>query len=137
MVMDGPASPHGDGPDLAHEAGSHFLTDGRMKYIWHVTSGTEQLFDVAHDADELYVLARDPQYAGELTKWRQRLVCELAGRPEGFSDGERLIPGSRPVTVSRAMKDLMEQRRAEGFAIAYQGRPNPLDKLQDAPDLMR
>lgn len=137
MVLDGPASPHGDGPDLAHEAGSHFLTDGCMKYIWHVTSGTEQLFDVAHDADELHDLARDPRYAGELTKWRQRLVCELAGRPEGFSDGERLIPGSRPVTVSRAMKDLMEQRRAEGFAIAYQGRPNPLDKLQDAPDLMR
>ena len=137
MTLDGPAAPQEENPDFTQEEGSHFLTDGRKKYIWHVTSGTEQLFDVAHDPGELHDLARDPQYATELAAWRQRLVRELADRPEGFSDGDRLLPGSRSVTVSRAMKALMEQRRSEGFSIAYQGRPSPYDVAAGLPDLMR
>ena len=32
--------------NLYYEAGSQYLTDGKTKYIWHITSGTEQLFDV-------------------------------------------------------------------------------------------
>ena len=137
MVLDGPAAPQEGKPDFTQEEGSHFLTDGRMKYIWHVTSGTEQLFDVTHDPGELHDLARDPQYAGALERWRQRLVQELTGRPEGFSDGERLLPGSHPATVNGTMKALMEQRRAEGFSIAYQDRPSPYDRAACLPDLMR
>ena len=33
-----------------------------------------------------------------LADWRARLVRRLAGRPEGFSDGQRLIPG-RPYSA--------------------------------------
>ena len=33
----------------------------------------------------------------ELSIWRQRLVEELAGREEGMSDGQQLIPAQVPV----------------------------------------
>lgn len=33
-----------------------------------------------------------------IAPWRQRLIEVLNGRPEGFTDGERLIPG-RPYTT--------------------------------------
>ncbi|MCU0982312.1 MAG: hypothetical protein MUF25_24410 [Pirellulaceae bacterium] len=31
--------------------------------------------------------------SGNSKRWRERMVKRLAGRPEGFSDGRRLIPG--------------------------------------------
>lgn len=82
-------------PNLFDELASQALTDGRMKYIWHVTSGTEQLFDVEHDWNELHDLSQDPAYADELAKWRIVLIKQLEGRAEGYSDGHRLIPGCR------------------------------------------
>jgi len=69
------------------------LTDGREKYIWWVADGHEQFFDLAADPHELRDLARDPSNEARIAPWRRRLVRELAAREEGFSDGERLIPG--------------------------------------------
>ena len=37
----------------------------------------------------------DPARADRIDWWRLQLVEKLTGRPEGFSDGERLIP-NRP-----------------------------------------
>ena len=73
-----------------------FLTDGREKYIWMSESGTEQLFDLTVDPQELHDLAADPAAANRLSHWRARLVTELADRPEGFVSAGRLMPG-RPV----------------------------------------
>ena len=137
MNLDGPPAPHPGKHAFIEEAGAQFLTDGRHKYIWHVTSGAEQLFDVENDPGELHDLAADPACAAELAAWRARLARELAGRPEGYSDGERLIPGRIPLPLSAEKRALMEQRRAEGFSIAYQGRPDPLSKLAGVPDWMR
>lgn len=109
--------------NLFYEKGSQFLTDGKMKYIWHVTSGTEQLFDVEHDYREQHNLAEVPRYQEELNKWRQRLVKELKGRPEGFSDGNQLVAGGIPVKSNEAMSRLAEQRVSEGFTLAF-GRKN-------------
>ncbi len=71
----------------------HALTDGRFKYIWRPTDGAEQLFDLEADPREEHDLSRDATRRAELEAWRMRLVRRLAGRPEGFSDGARLVPG--------------------------------------------
>ncbi len=73
------------------------LTDGREKYIWWSKSGREQLFDLVRDPQERSDLAGSAVSAGRLEHWRSRLIAELEGREEGFTDGKRLIPG-RPVS---------------------------------------
>jgi arylsulfatase len=74
----------------------HWITDGHEKYVWLSGTGHEQLFDLDEDPQELHDLARDPSAADRVARWRQVLIEELTGREEGFTDGERLIPG-RPV----------------------------------------
>ncbi len=84
---------HGEhAPCYSERQAYHFLTDGRRKYIWRPLDGTEQFFDLETDPRELRDLAADREYAGALAAWRQRLVGHLQDRPEGFSDGDRLIP---------------------------------------------
>lgn len=66
---------------------NHWLTDGRTKYLRETTSGREFLFDIDVDADEEHDLASERP--DEVAIWRQRLIDELDGRPEGFVvDGE-------------------------------------------------
>jgi len=71
----------------------HTLTDGKEKYIWFVRDGRDQFFDLAADPTECHDLIADPSASGRVSHWRNVLIQELAGRPEGFSDGKRLIPG--------------------------------------------
>jgi len=71
--------------------GMQFLTDGTRKYIWYPGIGREQFFDLSVDPGELSDLSETPERAAEVGVWRARLVRELAGRPEGFTDGERLL----------------------------------------------
>ncbi|MBN1248800.1 MAG: sulfatase-like hydrolase/transferase [Anaerolineae bacterium] len=85
---------HGEHAPCYSEAQAyHFLTDGARKYIWRPLDGTEQFFDIEKDPLELCDLARDRAYAPAVAIWRQRLVDHLRSRPEGFSDGRRLIAG--------------------------------------------
>ena len=70
--------------------GMQYLTDGKRKYIWFPAWGKEQLFDLEQDPQEMTDLSRDPGRAEEIALWRSRLAAELAGRPEGFSDGKTL-----------------------------------------------
>ncbi|MCP5523680.1 MAG: sulfatase-like hydrolase/transferase [Verrucomicrobiales bacterium] len=67
----------------------HALTDGHFKYIWRSEDGSEQLFDLDEDPREEHDLSKSPL----VESWRRRLIERLAGRPEGFSDGNRLIAG--------------------------------------------
>lgn len=76
-----------------YEQANHFLTDGKEKYIWYPCDGTEQLFDLTNDPGETRNLTPDPVYRERVALWRQRLIEHLTGRPEGFTDGERLITG--------------------------------------------
>jgi arylsulfatase len=80
-------------PCYHRDEGYHCLTDGRMKYIWWTSTGREQLFHLAADPNELQDLAADPQYAATLAVWRERMIAQLQGRPEGFTDGTHLLPG--------------------------------------------
>jgi len=71
----------------------HTLTDGREKFIWFAADGREQFFRLSDDPMECHDLAARPEEAERVAVWRKRLVAHLADRPEGFSDGRRLLPG--------------------------------------------
>jgi arylsulfatase len=73
--------------------GMHYLVDGRTKYIWYSQTGRELLFDLDRDPQEMHDLAADAGAEERLAPWRWRLVERLRQRPEGFTDGERLIAG--------------------------------------------
>lgn len=111
--------------NLFYEQGSHFLTDGIMKYIWYDTTGTEQLFHIQEDYKELHDFSKDPAYHEELLLWRSRLIKELTGRPEGFSDGTQLIAGQTPVKANEKMMALGAQRMEEGFSLAFSRKKKP------------
>ncbi len=78
---------------IEHAPVHHSLTDGKEKYIWFVPDGGEQFFDLVCDPAERHDLAGSPEHVERIAAWRQRLVELLQGRPEGFSDGGRLVPG--------------------------------------------
>jgi len=99
---------------VEHSPWHHCLTDGREKYIWFVQDGREQLFDLKSDPNECHDLAWEPESAGRLEGWRARMVVELKGRPEGFTDGERLIPGrAYPPVLPHAMPEAEQLRGLE------------------------
>jgi arylsulfatase len=78
---------------IEHSPVHHTLTDGKEKYIWFVADGREQFFRLTNDPTECRDLAADPAESERLSHWRTRLIKELRDRPEGFTDGARLIPG--------------------------------------------
>ena len=71
----------------------HYLVDGHTKYIWYSQTGRELLFDLDADPRELHDLLRDPDGEQRVAPWRRRLIEFLRDRPEGFTDGTRLISG--------------------------------------------
>ncbi|MEO6243974.1 MAG: sulfatase-like hydrolase/transferase [Opitutaceae bacterium] len=85
------------GPEQAF----HALTDGRHKYIWRPADGSEQLFDLTTDPREERDLATRSAEASFVAVWRGRMVRELSGRPEGFSDGRALLAGRPYPSVQR------------------------------------
>ncbi|MCE9590945.1 MAG: arylsulfatase [Planctomycetes bacterium] len=87
---------HGEHATCYHkEQANHYLTDGREKYVWMTELGTELLFDLKNDPGELRNLAAQPAHAQRTAAWRGRLIEQLRNRPEGFTDGSRLI-SARP-----------------------------------------
>lgn len=98
-IMGGGASPswrtylHGEhSGHYDYDDGSHFLTDGRYKYIWFSQTGREQFFDLAGDPDEMQdlTLARE---SPDLERWRTELAARLQNRPGGVVDEGRLVAG--------------------------------------------
>ncbi|OPZ25473.1 MAG: Arylsulfatase [Lentisphaerae bacterium ADurb.BinA184] len=80
-------------PCYSQDQAFHMLTDGRWKYIWRPHDGGEQLFDLDADPREERDLAAAPRHGTQACHWRHVLMARLAGRPEGFTDGRRLLPG--------------------------------------------
>ena len=80
--------------DLEHaqcyNASNHWsaLASVDRKYVFHASTGVEQLFDLAADPGETVDLGRDGGYADELALWRARLVAqfEAEGRGAQFVD---------------------------------------------------
>ncbi|MCJ8012171.1 arylsulfatase [Paenibacillus sp. KQZ6P-2] len=85
-----------------HSSGNnsnHWITNGKEKYIWFSQTGKEQYFDLINDPHELHNAADDEDQQERISYWRSVLIHELEGREEGYSDGQRLIVGCRPVSV--------------------------------------
>ena len=78
-----------------HAGTAHFLTDGIEKYIWFAADGRDQFFNLKDDPKDCVDLARNGRTAARVADWRQRLIEQLRGRPEGFTDGKKLIAGRR------------------------------------------
>lgn len=81
-----------EGPD---GLGNQFLVTEHDKYIWFSRTGREQYFDLDRDPHELHNAIADPDYQQRIRQLRSQLVQILAGREEGYSDGQRLIPGQK------------------------------------------
>ncbi len=71
-------------------SGVQFVTDERWKYIYYPGPGDEQLFDIQEDPREMTDLASDPAHGDVIESFRNLLIKELEGRPEGFVQDGRL-----------------------------------------------
>ena len=92
-MMRGEEAPWRPWQQIECVSGFQCLTDGREKYVWFTSDGREQFFDLENDPDELHDLSRSAGSAERVAWWRSQLVEVLKDRPEGFSDGTRLVPG--------------------------------------------
>ena len=104
-VMRGEREQVRDYVHIEHAPVHHALTDGREKYIWDPKDGKEQFFDLTKDKNECRDLINDSAAADRVEIWRERLVKELAGRSDGFSDGEKLIAGKPYAAVLSNIED--------------------------------
>ena len=58
------------------------LTDGKLKYIWFVRSGEEQLFDLVKDPQETENVATNKKYKKQIAELREAMVNHLQERGE-------------------------------------------------------
>lgn len=64
--------------DVCYHPSNHWtaLTDGKWKYIFHASDGSEQLFDLVRDPHEL----NESDDEAQLRLWRGRMVAHLSER---------------------------------------------------------
>ncbi|MBR5598157.1 MAG: arylsulfatase [Lachnospiraceae bacterium] len=72
---------------------NHYIVTSIDKYCWFTETGKEQYFNLEKDPKELHDGIHDSDYQSRINYLRSLLIQELKNRPEGFSDGEVLIPG--------------------------------------------
>lgn len=94
---------HGEHSGIPEQSNQWIVTP-TDKYIWFTQTNVEQYFDLEHDPRETHNLIEDPQYQNRISILRQHLINELAGREEGYSDGEKLIAGRKPKPLLDAFK---------------------------------
>ena len=78
---------------IEHAPKHQTVTDGKEKFVWLVATGEEQFFDLTQDPNETRNRINDPDCAARIDRWRSLLIEKLRDRPEGFTDGDKLIPG--------------------------------------------
>ena len=76
------------------ERSNQWIVTEHEKYIWYSQTDQEQFFDLDNDPHETHDLMAEKPMRAKILK--DILIRELAGREEGYTDGERLIPGRRP-----------------------------------------
>lgn len=81
------------------EFSNHYIVTERDKYIWFSQSGREQYFDLTADPREERDLILSPDSRDRIGTLRKLLIRELTGREEGYTDGEQLIAGKKPLAV--------------------------------------
>lgn len=81
------------------EFSNHYITNGKLKYIWYSQTGIEQFFDLDKDPGEITNLIDSVEYAKKVEDFKIYLINELKGREEGYTDGKKLIVGCEAVNV--------------------------------------
>ena len=76
------------------------LTDGHAKYIFHAHDGSEQLFDLDHDPQEMHDLASETAHQEQLKTWRGRMVKHLEVRGEQWVKGGKLMVRRESMPIS-------------------------------------
>lgn len=79
-----------------HEYGvysNHWIVTEYDKYIWYSQTGEAQYFRLDTDPKELCNEIQNPIFQKRIKALQKLLIRELTGRPEGFTDGSKLICG--------------------------------------------
>ncbi len=76
------------------------LTDGHMKYIFHAHDGSEQLFDLDNDPQELKDLSSDAAHQDKLKLWRARMVKHLEVRGDQWVKNGKLMVRRESIPIS-------------------------------------
>ena len=79
-------------------SGTQFITNGKQKFVYYQGLGIEQFFDLESDPKEMNNLIDEPAWQSRIAHYRDILIRELEGRPEGFvEDGKLTVkPGYSP-----------------------------------------
>jgi arylsulfatase A-like enzyme len=99
-------------PCYSQQQAFQALTDGQFKYIWRPLDGTEHLFDLVQDPREEHDLVKVASQSAQVEEWRARMVKQLAKRPEGFSDGTKLITGRPYPPLQERLKGKAQNSKA-------------------------
>ena len=68
------------------------LTDGKIKYIWRIHTGTEELFDLTQDPSGICTMpSMTKKYRKQLTEMRNEMIRHLSERGEEFVKDGRLV----------------------------------------------
>ncbi len=86
---------HGEHYEEAAGRSNQFIVTERDKYIWFPKNGREQYFCLDTDPQETENAIEDPKCQERISYLRSRLTKELAGCPEGYSDGRSLHVSQR------------------------------------------
>ena len=67
------------------------LTDGKIKYIWFVHTGEEQLFDLVNDPKEMKDVSKERKYKKQIKDLRAAMVQHLSERGDGWVKDGKLV----------------------------------------------
>ncbi|MDD4850987.1 MAG: arylsulfatase [Gemmiger sp.] len=87
---------HGEHIYLYGKKSMQYIVTKTDKFIWYSETGEEQYFDLAHDPQESHNAIHEPAAKPRIDLLRGWLIAELAGREEGYSDGNALQLGCQP-----------------------------------------
>lgn len=90
---EGEIRPHLHGEHAYGEYSNHWIVTPRDKYIWYSHTGEEQYFHLKEDPRECHNLIENTSFQNRIGELKSLLIGELTGRPEGFTDGTKLISG--------------------------------------------
>ena len=76
------------------------LTDGHEKYIFHAHDGSEQLFNLDSDPQELRDLSGEAAHQDRLKMWRACMVKHLEIRGEEWVKGGKLMVRRESTPIS-------------------------------------
>ena len=78
---------------------NQYIVTKEDKYIWYSQTGKELYFDLKSDKIEVNNRMEDPSVSQRIKYLRNLLITQLTGREEGYSDGQNLVIGCKPVTM--------------------------------------